>query len=147
MSWTVAAPVVVPIDFSGMSVEAVRTAIEIAGTRGHVHVVHVVTNFDQVAPGIEELNQGSDEERSEAVRAHFSEFLSKHGFNDVREVVLEGKPEAEIAEYANRLHAGLVVIPSHGYDGIKRLLLGSVAESVIRHAECGVLVLRRPDAE
>lgn len=37
----------------------------------------------------------------------------------------------------------LIVIPSHGYHGAKRLLLGSVAERVLRHAPCSVLVLRQ----
>jgi len=39
------------------------------------------------------------------------------------------------------------VIPSHGYHGVKRLFLGSVAERVLRHAPCRVLVLRRNDAD
>ena len=61
--------------------------------------------------------------------------------------VLFGNPGLEIADYAKNIQADLIVIPSHGYHGVKRFVLGSVAERVIRHAECSVLVLRRSDAE
>lgn len=147
MVWSVSKPVVVPVDFSGMSVEAIATACEIAGSVQNVYAVHVVPNFDQIAPETVDLESASDEERRAVAAKHFAEFLSDNGFPDVHEAILEGQPEQQIAEYASSISAGLVVIPSHGYDGIKRLLLGSVAESVIRHVECPVLVLRRQDAE
>ena len=57
-----------------------------------------------------------------------------------------GNPGLEIAEFAEEIGAALIVIPSHGYHGVKRWILGSVAERVIRHAKCSVLVLRRSDA-
>lgn len=147
MSWSVSSPVVVPVDFSGMSVEAIATACQIADSVQNVHAVHVVSNLDQIAPETGGLEAASDEERRAAVRRHFAEFLSKHDFPNVQETILDGLAEQEIAKYAARIKAGLIVIPSHGYDGIKRLFLGSVAESVIRHADCPVLVLRRQDAE
>ena len=147
MSWTVSAPIVVPVDFSGMSVEAIRTACAIAERDDRVYAVHVVPNLDHIVPGMDELDLATDEERSAAVRAHFAEYLTEHGFPDVQEIILEGRPPTEIAAYAEKLKAGLVVIPSHGYDGVKRMLLGSVAEGVVRHVGCPVLVLRRRDAE
>ncbi len=58
-----------------------------------------------------------------------------------------GDPGLVITDYATEIGAGLIVIPSHGYHGLKRLVLGSVAERVIRHADCSVLVLRRGDAD
>ena len=60
------------------------------------------------------------------------------------QVVREGDPGLMIADYAADVQADLIVMPSHGYHGVKRLLLGSVAERVLRHANCPVLVLRRP---
>ena len=54
---------------------------------------------------------------------------------------------AGCAEAPDLESADLIVISSHGYHGVKRILLGSVAETVIRHASCAVLVLRRSDAE
>jgi nucleotide-binding universal stress UspA family protein len=72
-----------------------------------------------------------------------------YGFVGIRRVSPGAliNPGTEIAEYADEIGADLIVIPSHGYHGVKRLLLGSVAERVIRAAHCSVLVLRRSDAD
>jgi nucleotide-binding universal stress UspA family protein len=69
------------------------------------------------------------------------------GFENLQQEVLFGDPGSQIVNFATNCNADLIVIPSHGYHGVKRLVLGSVAERVIRHAECSVLVLRRSDAE
>ena len=53
-----------------------------------------------------------------------------------------GTPPAEIVELAEELEAGLVVVGSRGAGGLRRALLGSVSESVVRHAHCPVLVVR-----
>lgn len=55
-----------------------------------------------------------------------------------------GKPGAEIVRSATDWPADLVVIGSHGRGGVTRLLLGSVAEAVMRHAPCPLLVVRPP---
>ena len=69
------------------------------------------------------------------------------GAPGARPAVLTGDAGIAVAEYATRVNADLIVVPSHGYHGLKRLLLGSTAERIIRHAHCSVLVLRRKDAE
>ena len=61
--------------------------------------------------------------------------------------VIIGDPGISIANYAEEVKADLVVIPSHGYHGLHRLVLGSTTERVIRHCHSPVLVLRRHDAE
>jgi nucleotide-binding universal stress UspA family protein len=58
------------------------------------------------------------------------------------EFIHTGKPAIEIVKAARDWPADLVVIGSHGRGGVKRLLLGSVAEAVMRHAACPVLVVR-----
>ena len=62
-------------------------------------------------------------------------------------MVLTGDAGLATADYASQVNADLIVVPSHGYHGVKRFLLGSTAERIIRHAHCSVLVLRRKDAE
>ena len=57
-------------------------------------------------------------------------------------MVRYGKPFAEIARGAKTLDASLIVIATHGYTGLKHIYLGSVAERVVRHAHCSVLVVR-----
>ncbi len=54
---------------------------------------------------------------------------------------LEGSPADEIAAHARRVSAELIVIGTHGRTGLRRVLLGSVAEQVLRKAECPVLVV------
>ncbi|EGJ29959.1 universal stress protein UspA family nucleotide-binding protein [Moorena producens 3L] len=54
-----------------------------------------------------------------------------------------GNPASNIIDYAREQAIDLIVIPSHGYTGLKRFVLGSVAERVVRFAHCPVLVLRR----
>ena len=58
------------------------------------------------------------------------------------EFIHVGKPATEIVKAAKDWPADLIVIGSHGRGGVERLLLGSVAEAVMRHAACPVLVVR-----
>ena len=51
-------------------------------------------------------------------------------------------PATEIAKYAEEHHTDLIVLPSHGRTGLARLMIGSVAERVVRLAHCPVLVIR-----
>jgi len=60
------------------------------------------------------------------------------------EFVAVGTPAAEIVRTAREWPADVIVIGSHGRDGLERVLLGSVAEAVMRHAPCSVLVVRAP---
>ncbi len=54
-----------------------------------------------------------------------------------------GKAATEIVDLAEKLSAGLIVVGSRGLSGIRRALMGSVSDAVIRHAHCPVLVVRK----
>ena len=56
-----------------------------------------------------------------------------------------GRPYAEIVQLAEELDAGIVVVGSRGEGGVRRALLGSVSDSVVRHAHCPVLVVRKEE--
>lgn len=58
--------------------------------------------------------------------------------------VLIGSPDSRIVETAEDFGADLIVVGSHGYNSWERLLLGSVSDSVVHHAPCSVLVVRKP---
>ena len=62
-----------------------------------------------------------------------------------REIVW-GNPTNEILRYAEKGDYDLIVMATHGRTGINRLLLGSVAEQVIRHSVCPVFVVRSPES-
>ena len=61
--------------------------------------------------------------------------------------MLFDEQDSYFTELADELKAGMIVIPSHGYRGLKRFFLGSVAERVVRQANCPVLVLKHDHAE
>ena len=58
--------------------------------------------------------------------------------------VLVGRPAEEIVNFARDRNAALIVMTTHGYSGVKHLLLGSTTEAVLRHATCPVLSVRAP---
>lgn len=138
--------ILVPVDFSEASTNAVSEAIELAGEPRNVHLLHVLPPLESISPGVV-WGDVTDEHRETAVRNHARTFLTEHGFEGVTFDVRIGQPGHEICAYAEEKQSDLIVVSSHGYHGIKRFLLGSVAESVIRHAHVPVVVLRRADAE
>lgn len=75
--------------------------------------------------------------------ARTAEILRKAGFNaDSR--VAENEIRTGILDIAGDWHADLIVLGSHGEKGLRKFLLGSVAEFVARHAHCSVLIVRTP---
>ena len=138
--------VVVPVDFSDSTEPAVRQALELVDSAGHINLIHVLFSMDAVSPGVV-FGGVTDESRTEHINEKFSELKQTLQAPDLGTEIRVGNPGLEISDYATEINADLIVIPSHGYHGMKRLVLGSVAERVIRHADCDVLVLRRLDAE
>lgn len=133
--------IVVPVDFSGESKGALESA---SAFGGEIHCIHVLFPLATVTPTVT-VDDVADTDRIGTARKQLEELTEPFGVAKIE--VLLGTPGLEIADYAKNIGADLIVIPSHGYHGVKRLVLGSVAERVIRHAECSVLVLRRSDAE
>jgi len=138
--------VIVPIDFSGQSAAAIQAGLAVADDPSRLHLIHVLLPLDSIAP-LTELGDLSDDARQDHTVAQLATIADENNAATAQRAVLFGSPGLEITDYAQRHKADLIVIPSHGYHGVKRLILGSVAERVIRHADCNVLVLRRTDAE
>jgi nucleotide-binding universal stress UspA family protein len=65
----------------------------------------------------------------------------------VEAVIRTGDPASEIVDEAREWSADLIVVGSHGYTGVKRFILGSVALSVVSHAPCSVEVVRRKQSK
>lgn len=72
--------------------------------------------------------------------------LQKANFKATGRVV-EAETRTGILDTASEWNADLIVLGSHGRKGARRFLLGSVAESVARNAQCSVLIVRKPDAQ
>jgi nucleotide-binding universal stress UspA family protein len=79
--------------------------------------------------------------KSEAEQA-FARIQSLAGDVKVETTILEGRPAAEMVKFAARKKIDLIVIGTQGKRGLERLLLGSVAEEIIRSAPCKVLVVK-----
>ncbi len=141
--------VVVPIDFSDSSIDAVREALRCAKSPASVHIVHVVFDLEPIAPY--DNWDGEVPEwfvmREESTTKRLDRFVAEHDLGDVKKVILSGDAGHEITRYAEEQDVDLIVIPSHGYHGLNRILLGSTTERVLRHAHCPVYVLRHRDAE
>ena len=81
--------------------------------------------------------------RAAATRSRrFASGSRNTSFEKVDFQVRFGDPGREIAAFAEKLHAELIVMPSHGRTGLSRSLIGSVAERVVRLAHCPVLILK-----
>lgn len=133
--------VVVPIDFSADSLAAVDVALGLAESADHVHVIHVLPELNAAEPGVI-WQSVDDESRIQHANQGLRETFAATKYQGLHVQAVIGDPGHEIANYAKELGADLIITPSHGRTGIKRVLLGSVAERIVRLAHCPVLVLR-----
>lgn len=136
------AKVVVPVDFSPHSRAAAEAALEFVDETQHLTLVHVLPIIAEYEAGLAAWSSINDDERRRNAERVFDEMFSEPKFNGVKSVVLFGEPGSEVAHYADQHGANLIVMPSHGYSGFKRFLLGSVAERVARLSNAHVLILK-----
>lgn len=141
MSWVPKGCVVVPYDFSEQSAHALEVARDLVADLTKIHVINVLPIITIAEPGVV-WDVVDNHARVQDVERAFRERLAPAAFQKVDFYVAFGDPGREIAAYAERLKADLIVMPSHGRSGLGRMLIGSVAERVVRLAHCPVLVLR-----
>jgi nucleotide-binding universal stress UspA family protein len=143
--------ILVPTDFSDTSVVAVQYAIALAESLGStVHVLHVLDNPLAYAWGAEAfIEPPADyyERIEERARERMDQVLSEAQRKkfDAQLVLRTGSPFAEIIEYAGEHAIDLIVMGTHGRGAVAHMLLGSVAERVVRKASCPVLTVREPE--
>lgn len=138
-----------PVDFSRSSYEAVKTAAELAlKFSSELYLMHVLTPVP-VEAGPAAAGMGIDvplyeHEVKASDKTALGDMIKKHIPPGIRahSMVTYGDPSAEIARTAEEKKADLIVISTHGRTGIGRIVFGSVAEKVVRHAKCPVLTLR-----
>jgi nucleotide-binding universal stress UspA family protein len=132
--------IVYPTDFSSYSNQAYFHAIALAETHGASLTVLFVYSPDMSAPG-----PARDPDTARAYwRSQLEQIRPVDPRIPVRHVFLEGDPAEEIVRYGRDAGADLIVMGTHGRTGLERLLLGSVAEKVLRDASCSVLVIKLP---
>ena len=144
MSWCPKKCVIVPVDFSPASDNAVRTALSLVEKPQHVHVIHVAVVPDYIPYG-EAVWVVDAAGWAEKASLHLGKYVASHPeFCGLTFETLSGEVAAGIVKYASDHAAELIVMPTHGLRGIKRFLLGSVTQKVLAHAPCEVLVQRFP---
>lgn len=141
--------ILVPIDFSEHSDAALAWARQAASTFGaSLHLLHVVEEASMVGMAhglLPPLRAALFQIRQDALeRLRGTLPVTERAARDVRMVVRIGRPSEEIVSYAQEACADLVVMGTHGRGGLAHLILGSVAEKVVRAAPCPVTTIRRP---
>ncbi len=133
-----------PVDFSETSRRAAESALELAWAfGGRVTLLHVAEPL--IAPALEAGARSAPTPEAiepglrDEIRA-WARALPEGEKADVE--VLEGSPAEEIVRFAREGAYDAVVMGTHGRTGLKHLVLGSVAERVVRHARCPVVVVR-----
>ena len=150
----------VPVDFSEHSKKTIEYATQLAGfTSGTLHILHVCQPSESRAGFyhpqrllrsseaisvehelVKNLLETARREANEQLSLITQQMIAK-GLK-AQPVLRAGNPDEEIVRVAKELEADLIVIGSHGYRGIGRLLLGSTAERVVQYASCAVLVVK-----
>jgi nucleotide-binding universal stress UspA family protein len=137
-----------PTDFSPLSLSAGDAARQVATVTGaRLHIVSVaallVPDSSIVMETAGDVLVSSADVRG-PVRRELDQLIRDYFGNDaaVTREALVGVPWREICEYARRASIDLIVISTHGRTGLRHVLLGSVAERVVQHAPCPVLVIK-----
>jgi nucleotide-binding universal stress UspA family protein len=138
--------VLVPHDFSDTSEAAVRYAIALAHNFGaQLYLLHVSdkARFDMAT----EFPLGLDGTLEDAVRERLVKILSPREQLEFKPTFefRSGVPAAEIIRYAKDEQIDLIVMGTHGRGFMAHMVLGSVAEKVVRTAPCPVLTVRHPE--
>jgi len=132
--------ILVPVDGSKFSLNALEKAIEISiSHKSELHIISIVDMPVNAIADSPELYKEIIQKTKKNLEA--SNIAVEKGITPVTEI-LEGSPYNLIVDYAKKHNINMIVIGSHGKTGLKRLMMGSVTESVINMSECPVLVVK-----
>lgn len=136
--------IVIPTDGSEYAERAARRGFELARTHGSA--VHVICAAD-TGPLSDVRLPGDHASAEEAITEKATEFVERAAALaaeydlEVTTTVVDGPAKNEIVDYADDVGADLIVMGTRGRGGVERLMLGSVAEHVVRVSEVDVLVV------
>ena len=144
--------ILLAFDGSTEAKAAARAAVEIAGGTGsELHILYVLRTEPYIPHLGPEIWEGWEAtlERAKRDAGSWIAGQAKRMGAEVARVaeahLAFGEPDEEIVKLSEELDAGLVVIGSRGLGGVRRALMGSVSDSVVRHAPCPVLMVRRQE--
>jgi nucleotide-binding universal stress UspA family protein len=136
-----------PTDYSDNSAYAFKVALSLAEQHeATLYVAHIVQTLGPEMVTFGEVTQ----ERQPAGHLHhlWEELLRVQAPQGspvkIKHILGEGDPALEVAEIAKKYNSDLIVISTHGRTGLERLLMGSIAEKIVRLAPCPILTVKRP---
>jgi nucleotide-binding universal stress UspA family protein len=130
--------IIYPTDFSSYATQAYFHAVGLAETyRAALTILHVYNPANNTSALTGPAAKEYWKRQLEQVRPSNTKIPVSHVF-------LEGDPATEIVGYAAEAGADVIVLGTHGRTGVDRLVMGSVAERVMREASCSVLVVKLP---
>lgn len=138
--------ILVPVDFSENSQKILRSAVQMAEKfSAQLAVVFVVQSFDDysgffvphmpIAQFEDEMVQSAEKKMASFLKENLPANLS------CESKILTGDVAEEITTYAGNLKADMIVMGTHGYKGLEKVLFGSIAEKVVKTAPCPVLTI------
>lgn len=135
-----------PTDFSEHSRSSLLYACELATKfQAELHLLHILQDLVTIVPeaGMSFVPPGDYMEQMQISATQALEKVPGEGFSGATvRAVRTGAPFVEIVRYAREQQIDLIVISTHGRSGLAHVLLGSVAEKVVRKAPCPVLTIR-----
>jgi universal stress protein A len=143
--------ILAPTDFSDLSKQGLKSALELAQVYGaKLSLIHVVEPPPYPVEGIVPSHLGAtlldDLERQASHELAQMLPVTQGGTVDVARRVVVGIPYRKIVEVAEEEKADLLVMTTHGRTGLSHLVMGSVAEKIVRTAPCPVLTIRPTSA-
>jgi len=143
--------ILTPIDFSDNAGKIVKAATYVAGTfKAELHLVFVVQTFEDYSgffvppinlPNLEEELFASAQQQMETYVEENKAMFAEAGVTQVTGKVLSGDVAEEILTYATKKKVQLIVMGTHGYKGLERIMFGSVADKVVKTACCPVMTI------
>lgn len=140
------ATMLVPVDFSGITDAVVREAVDLAKATGSsivlLHVARPEPDFIGYTPGPQSVrDKVAEEYRAEHREIQAMEKAVRDQGVEASALLVQGFPVEKIVAEADRLKATRIILGSHGHSALHNLLVGSVADGVLRHAHCPVVVV------
>ncbi len=143
--------IITPIDFSDNAATIVESAAYIAGKFGaQLHLIFVVQNFEDYSgifvppvnlPNLEEQLLQSAQKKMDDFLVQNKDVIHSAGVPEVQSMVLTGDVTDEILNYTREQRGDLIVMGTHGYKGLERVMFGSIADKVVKTACSPVLTI------
>jgi nucleotide-binding universal stress UspA family protein len=135
-----------PVDFSEFTQDVINYAVDLAKKYGaELHVMHVVPNMTYFTPYESFLTPENlvviEKNIQDEVEKKFTRLL-KHDDVPTKTATRTGTPFVEIIDYAKTESIDLIVMGTHGHSGLEHILIGNVAEKVVRKSPCPVMTIR-----